>query len=167
MLLQLDFESKTPIYRQIRDQVVLGIARGALRDGERLPSIRALAAESGGADGVALINTLLGMRIDLKTKKPVLANKKGGFSGRAVFPVALRMVYDVYEAVHIPVIGMGGISRAEDVMEMMLAGASAVEVGAENLVDPFACRNIIRDLPRVMEKYGVKSLKEIIGGAHR
>lgn len=127
----------------------------------------ALAAESGGADGVALINTLLGMRIDLKTKKPVLANKKGGFSGRAVFPVALRMVYDVYEAVHIPVIGMGGISRAEDVMEMMLAGASAVEVGAENLVDPFACRNIIRDLPRVMEKYGVKSLKEIIGGAHR
>lgn len=106
------------------------------------------------------------MRIDLKTRRPVLANKTGGLSGRAVFPVALRMVYQVYEAVSIPVIGLGGVSSAEDVIEMMLAGATAVEVGAANLTDPFASRDIILDLPRAMEKYGINSLREIIGGAH-
>ena len=127
----------------------------------------ARAAERGGADGLALINTLLGMRIGLKTRKPVLANKKGGFSGRAVFPVALRMVYEAYEAVNIPIIGMGGVATAEDVLEMMFAGASAVEVGAENLVDPYACKKIIEDLPRVMQKYGVQKLSEIIGEAHK
>lgn len=126
----------------------------------------AKACESAGADGVSLINTLLGMRIDLKTKKPILANKMGGFSGPAIKPVALRMVYQVYEAVKIPIIGMGGISTAEDVIEMMLAGATAVQVGAANLVEPFACKNIIDDLPKVMAKYKINSLEEIIGGAH-
>ena len=126
----------------------------------------AKACEQAGADGVSLINTLLGMRIDLKTKKPLLANRTGGLSGPAVFPVALRMVYDVYEAVSIPVIGLGGVSKAEDVIEMMLAGATAVEVGAANLVNPYACRDIINDLPKVMEKYGITSLEDIIGGAH-
>ena len=126
----------------------------------------ARACEDAGADGVSLINTLLAMRIGLKTKKPVLANGTGGLSGPAVFPVAVRMVYQVYEAVSIPIIGMGGVSSAEDVIEMMLAGASAVEVGAANLADPFACRDIVRDLPGVMEKYGINSLTEIIGGAH-
>ncbi|MBR2043004.1 MAG: dihydroorotate dehydrogenase [Clostridia bacterium] len=126
----------------------------------------AKACEEAGADGISMINTLLGMRIDLKTKKPVIANKMGGFSGPAIKPVALRMVYQVFEAVEIPIVGMGGISSAEDVIEMMLAGATAVEVGAANLVDPFACRDIINDLPRVMEKYGINSLKDIIGGAH-
>ncbi|MBQ2468730.1 MAG: dihydroorotate dehydrogenase, partial [Clostridia bacterium] len=114
----------------------------------------------------SLINTLLGMRIDLKTKRPVLRNRTGGLSGPAVLPVALRMVWDVYEAVRIPVVGMGGVSRAEDVIEMMLAGATAVEVGAANLRDPFACRNIVRDLPETMEKYGIDDLSSIIGGAH-
>lgn len=126
----------------------------------------AKACESEGADGVSLINTLLGMRIDLKTKKPILANKMGGFSGPAIKPVALRMVYQVYDAVKIPIIGMGGIATAEDVIEMMLAGATAVQVGAQNLVDPYACKRIIDDLPRVMEKYRINSLTEIIGGAH-
>ena len=126
----------------------------------------ARACEEAGADGISLINTLLSMRIDLKRRKPLLANTTGGLSGPAVFPVAVRMVYQVYEAVSIPVIGMGGVSSAEDVLEMMLAGASAVEVGAANLVNPFACRDMVRDLPGVMEKYGIQSLKEIIGGAH-
>ncbi len=126
----------------------------------------AKACEAAGADGISLINTLLGMRIDLKTKKPVVANKMGGFSGPAIFPVALRMVYQCYEAVKIPIIGMGGVSTAEDVVEMMLAGATAVEVGAANLVNPFASKEIIEDLPRVMEKYRISSLKDIIGGAH-
>ena len=126
----------------------------------------AKACESEGADGVSLINTLLGMRIDLKTKKPILANKMGGFSGPAIKPVALRMVYQVYDAVKIPIIGMGGISTAEDVIEMMLAGATAVQVGAQNLVDPFACKKIIDNLPKVMEKYRINSLTDIIGGAH-
>ena len=126
----------------------------------------AKACENEGADGVSLINTLLGMRIDLKTKKPILANKMGGFSGPAIKPVALRMVYQVYDAVKIPIIGMGGIATAEDVIEMMLAGATAVQVGAQNLVDPYACKRIIDDLPRVMEKYRINSLTEIIGGAH-
>lgn len=126
----------------------------------------AAACEEAGADAISLINTLMGMRISLKTGKPILSNTTGGLSGRAVFPVALRMVYQVYNAVKIPIVGMGGVSSAEDVLEMMLAGATAVEVGAANLADPFACRNIVRDLPGVMEKYGVKSLDEIIGGAH-
>lgn len=126
----------------------------------------AKACEEAGADGISLINTLLGMKIDLRTRKPVVANKMGGFSGDAIFPVAVRMVYQVYEAVNIPIIGMGGVSRAEDVIELMLAGATAVEVGAANLVEPYACKNIIEDLPRVMEKYGINNLKDIIGGAH-
>ncbi len=125
----------------------------------------AVACEEAGADGVSLINTLLGMRIDLKKKKPIIANKMGGFSGSAIFPVALRMVYQVASAVKIPVVGMGGVSSAEDVIEMMLAGASAVEVGAANLIDPYVCRDIINDLPSVMDKYGIKNLKDIIGGA--
>ncbi len=125
----------------------------------------AKACEEAGADGISLINTLLGMRIDLRTKKPVIANKMGGFSGSAIFPVAVRMVYQVAHAVNIPVVGMGGITTAEDVIEMMLAGATAVEVGAANLVDPYACYNIVKDLPAVMEKYGIKSLSEIIGMA--
>ena len=125
----------------------------------------AKACEEAGADGISLINTLLGMRIDLRTKKPVIANKMGGFSGSAIFPVAVRMVYQVANAVKIPVIGMGGVSTAEDVIEMMLAGATAVEIGAANLVNPYACKDIIEDLPRVMEKYKINSLKDIIGGS--
>ena len=126
----------------------------------------ARACEAEGADGLSLINTLLGMRINLNTRRPLLANKTGGHSGPAILPVAIRMVYQVYDAVKIPLIGMGGISTARDVIEMMLAGATAVEVGAANLVDPYACYNIIRDLPIEMEKLGINSLKEIIGGAH-
>ena len=126
----------------------------------------AKACEEAGADGISLINTLLGMRIDLRSRKPVIANKMGGFSGPAILPVALRMVYQVSQAVSIPVVGMGGVSCAEDVIEMMLAGATAVEVGAANLVDPFVCKTIIEELPRVMDKYGIKNLKDIIGGAH-
>lgn len=126
----------------------------------------AKACEEAGADGIVLINTMLGMRINLKTKKPVITNKMGGFSGPAIFPVALRMVYQVYEAVNIPIIGVGGISRAEDVIEMMLAGATAVEVGAANLKNPYVCKEIIEELPKVMKKYGITDLKEIIGKAH-
>ncbi len=126
----------------------------------------ARAAEAAGADGVSLINTLLGMRIDLRERKPLLANRTGGLSGPAVRPVAVRMVCEVYDAVKIPVVGMGGIVSAEDVIEFMLAGASAVEVGAANLTDPFTCRDIVRDLPRAMEKYGIDDLADIIGGAH-
>ena len=126
----------------------------------------AKACEEGGADGISMINTLMGMRIDLKTRKPVIKNKTGGFSGPAVFPVAISMVYKVYEAVKIPIIGMGGISSAEDVIEMMLAGAAAVEIGAANLINPYACKEIIEALPEAMEKYGIKSLKDITGGAH-
>lgn len=125
----------------------------------------AKACEAAGADGISLINTLLGMRINLRTGKPIIANKMGGFSGPAVFPVALRMVYQVAGSVKIPVVGLGGVSRAEDVIEMMLAGATAVQVGAANLVDPCACSNIIDSLPEVMDKYGIKNLSDIIGGA--
>ena len=121
------------------------------------------ACEKAGADGISLINTMLGMRIDLKTKKPVIANKMGGFSGPAIFPVAVRMVYQVSHAVNIPVVGMGGVSSAEDVIEMMMAGAVALEVVAANLVDPFACRDIIEKLPEVMDKYGIENLSDIIG----
>ena len=125
----------------------------------------ARACEEAGADGISLINTLLGMRINPRTRKPVIANKMGGFSGSAIFPVAVRMVYQVASAVKIPVVGMGGVSTAEDVIELMMAGATAVEVGAANLVNPYACRDIIEDLPRVMEKYGINNLAEIIGAA--
>ena len=124
----------------------------------------AKACEDAGADGISLINTLLGMRIDLRTKKPIIKNTMGGFSGPAIFPVALRMVYQVAHAVNLPVVGMGGVSTAEDVIEMMLAGATAVEVGAQNLVNPTACKEIIEDLPAVMDQYHINSLNEIIGG---
>ncbi len=127
----------------------------------------ARACEAGGADGLSLINTLLGMRLNLKTKRPIIANTMGGFSGPAILPVALRMVWQVYEAVKIPIIGMGGVSCAEDVLEMMLCGATAVEIGSANLVNPCACRDIIRSLPSVMEKYGIRTLKESIGGGHK
>ena len=127
----------------------------------------ALACEEGGADGLSLVNTFTGMRIDLKTKKPVIANKVGGFSGPAVFPTALKIVYNVFEKVKIPIMGIGGVESAENVIEMMLAGAAAVQVGAANLINPFACRDIIESLPAVMEKYGIDSLSDIIGAAHR
>ena len=126
----------------------------------------ALACEGGGADGLSLINTLMGMRIDVKTRKPVIKNKMGGFSGPAIFPVALRMVYQVYEAVNIPIIGIGGIKTAEDVIEMILAGATAVEIGAENLINPYCCKEIIEELPKAMERLNIKKLSDIIGGAH-
>lgn len=126
----------------------------------------AKAAESAGADGISLINTLLGMRIDINRRQPVIANKMGGFSGSAIFPVAVRMVYQVYDAVKIPIIGMGGVSTAKDVIELMMAGATAVQVGAANLVDPYACKTIIEDLPKELEKLNVKDINEIIGGAH-
>lgn len=126
----------------------------------------AKACEDAGADGISLINTLLGMRIDLRTKKPVIANTMGGFSGSAIFPVALRMVYQVSSAVNIPVVGMGGVSSAEDVIEMILAGATAVEIGAANLVDPFICKKIVEALPAAADKYNINELKDIIGGAH-
>lgn len=127
----------------------------------------AKAVEAAGADGITMINTLMGMRIDLNRKRPILANKTGGFSGPAIKPVAIRMVYQVYDAVNIPIIGMGGIMNAEDVLEFLLAGASAVEVGTANLIDPYASKKIVEDLPRVLEKYGFKSVKEAIGYAHR
>ena len=126
----------------------------------------ACACEDAGADGVSLINTLPGMRIDLKRRAPLLANGTGGMSGPGMLPLAVRMVYQVYEAVSIPIVGMGGVSCAEDVLELMLAGATAVGVGAANLVEPFACRQIVADLPRVMQTYGINDLNDIIGGAH-
>lgn len=126
----------------------------------------AKACEEGGADGISLINTLLGMRLDLKRRAPILANTTGGLSGPAVFPVAVRMVWQVYEAVKLPIIGMGGVQSAQDVIELMLAGATAVQVGAANLVNPCACKEIIEALPREMERLGIQNLTEIIGGAH-
>ena len=126
----------------------------------------AKACEDSGADGISLINTLLGMRINLNTKKPIIANKMGGYSGDAIFPVAVRMVYQVSNAVKIPVIGIGGVSSCENVIEMMLAGATAVEIGSANLINPYVCKDIIENLPSVMAKYKINSLKEIIGGAH-
>ena len=145
--------TKKPVYMKLSPNVtdIVSIAK---------------ACEEAGADGISLINTLLGMRIDLKKRKPILANKMGGYSGPAVFPVAVRMVYQVYEAVNIPIIGMGGVQTAEDVIEMMLAGATAVQVGAANLVEPMACKNIIEELPEAMNRLGIHSLSEIIGGAH-
>ncbi len=127
----------------------------------------AKACEQGGADGISLINTSQGLRIDLNKRKPIIANKIGGFSGRAIFPIAMKMVWQVYEAVKLPIMGIGGVASAEDVIEMMMAGATAVQVGAENLVNPYACNDIINDLPRVMEKYKINDLKEIIGEAHK
>ena len=127
----------------------------------------AKAVEAAGADGISLINTLMGMRIDKMRRKPIIANTTGGLSGPCIFPVALRMVYQVYRAVNIPLVGMGGVSSAEDVVEMMLAGATAVEVGAANLIDPCACKKIIEDLPRVMEKYRIEKLSDIIGAANK
>lgn len=127
----------------------------------------AKACEEAGADGISLINTLMGMRIDLKRQCPILANTTGGLSGSAIFPVALRMVWQVYEAVSIPIIGMGGVSSAEDVVEMMLAGATAVQVGAANLQNPFAAKEMVEELPRVMQQYGIQNLQSIIGGAHQ
>lgn len=146
--------TKKPVYMKLSPNVtdIVSIAK---------------ACEEAGADGISLINTLMGMRIDLKTKRPVIANKMGGFSGSAIFPVALRMVYQVAEAVKIPIMGIGGVSSAENVIEMMLAGATAVQVGAANLADPFICKTIIEDLPRVMEKYHISDLNDIIGGAHK
>jgi dihydroorotate dehydrogenase (NAD+) catalytic subunit len=126
----------------------------------------AKAVEDAGADAVSLINTIQGMRIDLRRRKPVLANTFGGYSGPGILPVALRMVYQVYEAVRIPIVGMGGVTSAEDVLEMMLAGATAVQIGAANLVDPFASRDVVRALPDAMQKYGITELSSIIGGAH-
>ena len=126
----------------------------------------ARACEAAGADGLSLINTLVGMRIDLRKRRPILANTTGGFSGPAVFPAALRMVYQTAEAVDIPIVGIGGVSSAEDVLEMLMAGASAVEIGTANLVHPYASRDIINDLPKVMSKYNISSVKEIIGAAH-
>jgi dihydroorotate dehydrogenase (NAD+) catalytic subunit len=123
----------------------------------------AKAAADGGADGISLINTSQGLRINLNKRKPVIANKIGGFSGRAIFPIALKMVYQVYDAVKLPIMGIGGVATAEDVLEMMYAGATAVQIGAKNLVDPFACRDIVNDLPNVMKKYNITSLKSIIG----
>ena len=126
----------------------------------------AKACEDAGADGLSLINTLMGMRIDLRSKRPLLANRTGGMSGPGIFPLAVRMVWQVYEAVRIPIIGMGGVRTAEDVLELMLAGATAVQVGAANLVSPFACRDLVRQLPQVMEQYNIQNLNDIIGGAH-
>ena len=126
----------------------------------------AKACEDAGADGVSLINTLMGMRIDLRSRRPLLANRTGGMSGPGIFPLAVRMVWQVYEAVRIPIIGMGGVRTAEDVLELMLAGATAVQVGAANLVSPFACRDLVRQLPQVMEQYNIQNLNDIIGGAH-
>ncbi len=126
----------------------------------------AKACEDAGADGISLINTLLGMKIDIRKKKPVLANKMGGYSGPGIFPIAVRMVYQVYESVKIPIMGMGGVSNAADVLEMMMAGATAVQVGSANLVDPYACKNIIEELPLLMERLGIERLEDIIGAAH-
>ncbi len=146
--------SKKPVYVKLSPNVtdITEIAKGV---------------EAGGADGISLINTMLGMRIDLKRRNPVIANKMGGFSGRAIFPVAVRMVYQVYEAVKLPIIGMGGVATADDVIELMLAGATAVQVGAENLVNPYACKDIIESLPMAMQKYGINNLSDIIGEAHK
>ena len=146
--------SNKPVYLKLTPNVtdIVGIAK---------------ACEDAGADGLSLINTMLGMRIDLKKQAPVIANKMGGFSGKAIFPVALRMVWQVYEAVKIPIIGMGGVTTEEDVLEMMLAGATAVQVGAANLINPFVCKEIIEKLPSTMERYGIQNLSEIIGAAHK
>ena len=153
------------VTRAVKDAVRKPVIVKLSPNAASLPDI-ARACEDAGADALCLINTFLGMRLDLRTRRPLLANGTGGLTGPAVFPLALRMVWQVYEAVRIPLIGAGGVSSAEDVLEMMLAGAAAVEVGAANLVDPFACRNIVKALPGAMEHYGIRDLNDIIGGAH-
>ena len=153
------------VTRAVKDAVRKPVIVKLSPNAASLPDI-ARACEDAGADALCLINTFLGMRLDLRTRRPLLANGTGGLSGPAVFPLALRMVWQVYEAVRIPLIGAGGVSSVEDVLEMMLAGAAAVEVGAANLVDPFACRNIVKALPGAMEHYGIRDLNDIIGGAH-
>ena len=153
------------VTRAVKDAVRKPVIVKLSPNAASLPDI-ARACEDAGADALCLINTFLGMRLDLRTRRPLLANGTGGLSGPAVFPLALRMVWQVYEAVRIPLLGAGGVSSAEDVLEMMLAGAAAVEVGAANLVDPFACRNIVKALPGAMEHYGIRDLNDIIGGAH-
>ena len=153
------------VTRAVKDAVRKPVIVKLSPNAASLPDI-ARVCEDAGADALCLINTFLGMRLDLRTRRPLLANGTGGLSGPAVFPLALRMVWQVYEAVRIPLIGAGGVSSAEDVLEMMLAGAAAVEVGAANLVDPFACRNIVKALPGAMEHYGIRDLNDIIGGAH-
>ena len=158
-------ESAEAITRAVRDVTKKPIVIKLSPNVTDIASI-AKACEAGGADGISLINTLMGMRIDLRKRKPIIKNKTGGFSGPAIKPVAVRMVYQVFEAVKIPLVGMGGVQSAEDVIEFMLAGATAVEVGAENLVNPYACRDIIEALPVAMEKYGINSLADIIGAAH-
>ena len=164
-------------FREMSPRTAAAVTR-AVRDVTKKPVIMKLspaaadiaavarACQEAGADGVSLINTLPGMRIDLKRRRPLLANGTGGMSGPGIFPLAVRMVYQVYEAVDIPIVGMGGVSTAEDVLELMLAGATAVGVGAANLVEPCACRKIIQDLPAAMERYGIQQLTDIIGGAH-
>ena len=166
-------ENKSPLgaYLDIPEIIDLAKRRGvdAIHPGYGFLSENAAfakACEDAGADGISLINTVMGMRLDLKARKPLLANSTGGMSGPALFPLAVRMVWQVYEAVRIPIVGLGGVMSAEDVIELMLAGATAVEVGAANLVDPFACRRIVEDLPRVMQKYNINDLNDIIGGAH-
>ncbi len=146
--------SKKPIYVKLSPNVtdIVAIAK---------------AVEEAGADGIVMINTLLGMRLDLRTGKPIIANKTGGLSGPAIKPVAIRMVHQVYQAINIPIIGVGGISCAEDVLEFLYAGASAVQVGMANFVDPYACKKIIEELPKVFEKYGIKNISEAIGRSHR
>ena len=153
------------VTRAVKDAVRKPVIVKLSPNAASLPDI-ARACEDAGADALCLINTFLGMRLDLRTRRPLLANGTGGLSGPAVFPLALRMVWQVYEAVRIPIIGMGGVTRAEDVLELMLAGATAVEVGAANLVNPYACRDIVRDLPQAMQNYNIQNLKDIIGGAH-
>lgn len=160
-----DPQSAAQVTRAVRDAVKKPVIVKLSPNVTDIAQI-AKACEDAGADAVSLINTVLGMRIDLKTRRPLLANGTGGMSGPGIFPLALRMVWQVYEAVHIPIVGLGGVSSAEDVLEMMLAGATAVEVGAANLVDPYACRRIVEDLPRVMRQYHINDLNDIIGGAH-
>ena len=160
-----DPQSAAQVTRAVRDAVKKPVIVKLSPNVTDIAQI-AKACEDAGADAVSLINTVLGMRIDLKTRRPLLANGTGGMSGPGIFPLALRMVWQVYEAVSIPIVGMGGVSTAEDVLELMLAGATAVGVGAANLVEPCACRKIIQDLPAAMERYGIQQLTDIIGGAH-
>ena len=160
-----DPQSAAQVTRAVRDAVKKPVIVKLSPNVTSIADI-AKACEDAGADGISLINTVMGMRLDLKARKPLLANSTGGMSGPAIFPLAVRMVWQVYEAVRIPVVGLGGVMSAEDVIELMLAGATAVEVGAANLVDPFACRRIVEDLPRVMQKYNINDLNDIIGGAH-
>ena len=166
---QEDFQTVAALMKQLDDPSRLRIFWILCHVEECVTDIAAIAraCEDAGADAVSLINTLMGMRIDIRRRRPLLANGTGGLSGGAILPLAVRMVYQVYEAVKIPIVGMGGVSTAEDVLEMMLAGACAVEVGAANLVDPWCCRDLVNKLPLVMEQNGIENLNDIIGGAHQ